>query len=65
MIGLLKYIRGLKFEAEPDYAYVKGQIQSIMENNGIAKDGDYDWNHAIGKGNTVTPIMHSEYNSGR
>ncbi|GMM54595.1 casein kinase [Maudiozyma humilis] len=39
----LKYVRALKFEEEPDYKYLIGLIEDVMDCMGIIDDGHYDW----------------------
>ena len=39
----LKYVRALKFEEEPDYDYLIGLMEDVMDCMGIVDDGHYDW----------------------
>ncbi|KAI8610284.1 casein kinase 1 [Chytriomyces sp. MP71] len=37
------YVRDLKFDAEPDYEYLKGLMNKVLAKNGFIDDGIYDW----------------------
>ncbi|KAJ3406326.1 casein kinase I [Chytriomyces hyalinus] len=37
------YVRDLKFDAEPDYEYLKGLMNKVLAKNGLIDDGVYDW----------------------
>ncbi|KAJ3229777.1 casein kinase I [Chytriomyces hyalinus] len=37
------YVRDLKFDAEPDYEYLKGLMNKVLAKNGLVDDGVYDW----------------------
>ncbi|CAK7262950.1 hypothetical protein SEPCBS57363_000319 [Sporothrix epigloea] len=39
----LTYTRGLTFEQDPDYEYLRGLFTKILDDNGAAADGDFDW----------------------
>ena len=39
----LNYCRGLKFEEEPDYQYLKGLFSQLAVKLGIEYDGVFDW----------------------
>ena len=40
---LLKYVRNLKYEEEPDYSFIKSKFKSIMEDNNLKNDSCFDW----------------------
>jgi hypothetical protein len=48
--AMLEYTRGLDFEQEPDYEWMKAQVQAALDENGYAMDGNYDW------GNKAQPV---------
>ncbi|KAJ3116180.1 casein kinase I [Physocladia obscura] len=37
------YVRDLKFDAEPDYEYLRGLLNKVLAKNGFIDDGVYDW----------------------
>ena len=39
----INYCRGLRFEEEPDYSYLKYLFKGLMNSMGYAYDNDYDW----------------------
>lgn len=39
----MRYVRGLEFTAEPDYAYCTTLFEGMMTANNIDNDGEYDW----------------------
>ncbi|CAK7272335.1 hypothetical protein SEPCBS119000_005069 [Sporothrix epigloea] len=39
----LAYTRGLTFEQDPDYDYLRGLFAKILDENGAAPDGVFDW----------------------
>lgn len=40
---ILRHARNLKFEEEPDYALIKGQLKAMFEANGFKYDDNFDW----------------------
>ena len=40
----VEYTRNLKFEEEPDYNYLRGLLQKVLDDNGYQFDYKYDWN---------------------
>eukprot|EP00747_Dinoflagellata_sp_TGD_P078716 gnl/TRDRNA2_/TRDRNA2_160198_c0_seq1.p1 gnl/TRDRNA2_/TRDRNA2_160198_c0~~gnl/TRDRNA2_/TRDRNA2_160198_c0_seq1.p1 ORF type:complete len:402 (-),score=58.40 gnl/TRDRNA2_/TRDRNA2_160198_c0_seq1:139-1224(-) len=43
MITYLEYCRGLAFEAEPDYEYLRQLWRDVMTREGFEQDGIFDW----------------------
>ncbi|KAL2178288.1 kinase-like domain-containing protein [Thermothelomyces heterothallicus CBS 202.75] len=39
----LSYVRGLGFEDEPDYNYLRGLFTEALQAAGLVEDGEYDW----------------------
>ncbi|KAH6842526.1 kinase-like domain-containing protein [Chaetomium sp. MPI-CAGE-AT-0009] len=39
----LSYVRGLGFEDEPDYNYLRGLFTEALQISGQVEDGEYDW----------------------
>lgn len=40
---MVKYCKGLKFEEDPNYEYIKGLLKTAFENNGFEYDFGFDW----------------------
>ena len=40
---VLKYIKDLKFEDEPDYSFMKGQFKNLFDANKFTYDLKFDW----------------------
>eukprot|EP00826_Nyctotherus_ovalis_P066025 TRINITY_DN9734_c0_g4_i12.p2 TRINITY_DN9734_c0_g4~~TRINITY_DN9734_c0_g4_i12.p2 ORF type:complete len:182 (-),score=27.40 TRINITY_DN9734_c0_g4_i12:151-696(-) len=40
---LLKYAKGLKFEEEPDYVFIKSTLEAVLEANEFRRDDNFDW----------------------
>ena len=41
--AFIQYVRGLKFNAKPDYDYLRDLIKGISNNNCIKFDKEFDW----------------------
>lgn len=39
----MSYVRNLKFDEDPDYAYLVSLMDSALDSIGESDDGDYDW----------------------
>ena len=39
----MKYAKSLRFEEEPNYAYIKEQLKEMFEEKGYKYDNDFDW----------------------
>jgi len=39
----LKHAKGLKFEEEPDYGFIKDNLKIIFQGNGYKYDDNFDW----------------------
>ena len=42
-VEFMKYLRNLKFEEKPNYAYIKKLFNDLMNKNGWEMDYQYDW----------------------
>lgn len=40
---LMKYIKTLKFDEDPDYDLIKKELKGAFESNSLANDGRFDW----------------------
>ena len=47
-LNLYTYVRSLKFDERPDYAYLRGRIRSLLIKYQYEYDYIYDWFH-VGK----------------
>jgi hypothetical protein len=43
----MKYSRNLKFEEEPDYAYLRGLFEKVLADNGWQLDYRFDWSDIV------------------
>ncbi len=50
MQKLLTYVRGLKFEEDPDYEHMRKLIQRMYRRNGLRNDGEFDWAGGLSHG---------------
>ena len=41
---MLKYCKSLKFEEDPNYAYMKELLKDVFTRNKYEYDFDFDWN---------------------
>jgi len=39
----MKYVKSLKFDDEPDYAYIKGELKRAFDKNSYVYDDRFDW----------------------
>ena len=39
----INYCRGLRFDEDPDYAYLRRMFKELFENQGFKRDFIYDW----------------------
>lgn len=42
-MNMLKHCRELKFNEEPNYDYLKGQVRQLFKANKFVNDFKYDW----------------------
>ena len=42
---LIKYCKALKFEEDPNYAYMKGLLKDVFTRNNFEYDFIFDWNN--------------------
>ena len=42
-MDFVNYCRGLKYEAEPDYNYLRSLLQKAFDNAHFVWDFEYDW----------------------
>ena len=49
----LNYCRGLRFDEDPDYDYLKKLFKTLFENKGFERDFDFDWLKENGKNKCV------------
>ena len=42
-VNFLNHCRGLRFEEEPDYAYLRQIFSILLQNKGHSKDQVFDW----------------------
>ncbi len=57
----LKYCRTLKFEDEPNYAYIKQLFRDIAITNFIEFDDNFDWsNNPLAMARLNSPVKHPE-----
>lgn len=47
MVEFLKYARGLKFTAKPDYGYLRGLLQDELTKHQLINDGHFDWMESL------------------
>jgi len=40
---LVEYARNLRFEAKPDYTYLQGLMEDLLERSGYKYDWKFDW----------------------
>eukprot|EP00826_Nyctotherus_ovalis_P024844 TRINITY_DN1917_c0_g1_i13.p1 TRINITY_DN1917_c0_g1~~TRINITY_DN1917_c0_g1_i13.p1 ORF type:complete len:230 (-),score=39.06 TRINITY_DN1917_c0_g1_i13:21-710(-) len=40
---LMKYVKTLKFDDDPDYELIKKDLKAAFENNSLANNGRFDW----------------------
>jgi len=56
MVEYMKYIRGLKFEEEPNYNYLTNILETILEKMDIANDFNFSWiNYSLTRKMTISP----------
>jgi len=56
------YTRNLAFEQEPDYEYLRGLFKTVMSNNGLTHDSEYDWIKSKKKNTNSTNISRNVTN---
>lgn len=39
----INYVKGLRFEEEPDYEYLRGLLKSVLSRNNLIFDNEFDW----------------------
>jgi hypothetical protein len=44
-ITYMYYCRNLKFDEDPDYAYITSLFKKVMKDRGGGKEHEYDWFH--------------------
>ena len=49
----INYCRGLRFDEDPDYDYLKKLFKKLFENQGFERDFDFDWFKENGKNKCV------------
>lgn len=52
LMQILKYCKNLRFEEDPDYTYIKGQLKNMFINNAFDYDFIFDWDSLIPKKNS-------------
>ena len=57
----MKYVRGLNYEQEPDYKYLKNLILTALKNIGGKMDYCYDWDNRI---NNINILPENEISIG-
>eukprot|EP00826_Nyctotherus_ovalis_P008797 TRINITY_DN1228_c0_g1_i3.p1 TRINITY_DN1228_c0_g1~~TRINITY_DN1228_c0_g1_i3.p1 ORF type:complete len:184 (+),score=74.17 TRINITY_DN1228_c0_g1_i3:950-1501(+) len=61
---LLKYVRGLKFEEDPDYRKMQGLLERAAKTLGVRLNKDYDWVKKMKKRRRTNSIeAHTELDS--
>ena len=59
--AILKYCKGLKFEEDPDYMFIKQQLRNAFTRSGFDYDFAFDWNmHLIGKKGIPAAVTESK-----
>jgi serine/threonine protein kinase len=46
-VDYVNYTRGLGFEQDPDYEYLRGLFKSVMTKGNLIYDMDFDWNKGL------------------
>ncbi len=41
--NIMKYVRDLQFDDEPDYAFIRSELEAVLLQNGLENDGKFDW----------------------
>lgn len=59
----MRYIRGMTYEQEPNYNYLRNLFLTVLKNNGKQFDFSYDWDNRVNDVNLSVPNMNVHNNN--